>query len=303
MKKTVYKTCDSIINCQENKILLFKKNGLSVMECKKCNHRFAKIDNIENHTEQVYSDYYFFGDQQGYPDYLDNKDILYKAGLRYAKIVAKHTNPGKVLDVGCAAGFILKGFEKSGWSCYGIEPNDRMASYGRNELNLNITTGSLETFQANEKFDLVNLIQVIGHFYDLDKAIKNISDLLTTNGLVLIESWNRKSIYARIMGKGWHEYIPPSVIHWFSDKTLTQIFNFYGFQLIAKGYPLKRINISHALSILKGKSSNSVFKRRFINLLNKTVGKLTLIYPPLDLKWYIFRKRNITIAGHDMGNI
>jgi len=33
----------------------------------------------------------------------------------------------KVLDIGCAAGFILKGFEDSGWICRGIEPNETMA--------------------------------------------------------------------------------------------------------------------------------------------------------------------------------
>ena len=59
--------------------------------------------------------------------------MLYNYGLRYAKIIAKYSKPGKVLDVGCAAGFILRGFKDSGWDVYGIEPNETMAGYS--ELN------------------------------------------------------------------------------------------------------------------------------------------------------------------------
>jgi hypothetical protein len=36
------------------------------------------------------------------------------------------------------------------------EPNSTMAAYGRNNLNLNIAVGSLETFQTDKKFELID---------------------------------------------------------------------------------------------------------------------------------------------------
>jgi 2-polyprenyl-3-methyl-5-hydroxy-6-metoxy-1,4-benzoquinol methylase len=63
------------------------------------------------------------------------------------------------------------------------------------------------------RFDLINMIQVIEHVYDLDKALQNVARLLKEDGLVLVESWNMKSIVARMMGKRWPEYNPPSVVH------------------------------------------------------------------------------------------
>ena len=260
------------------------------MECKKCGHRFSEIGNPDNHLEQVYSNEYFFEGKEGYPNYLEEKDMLYKFGIKYAKIIAKYSKPGKVLDVGCAAGFILKGFENAGWSCHGIEPNDTMASYGRNELNLDIVTGGLETYKTDQKFDLINLIEVIGSFYDLDKAMLNVSQLLKQGGLVLVESWDKESRIARLFGKNWHEYCPPSVTNWFSDETLNRLFNYYGFEIIAKGRPSKQIKGKHAFAILDANSPKFIFKKRILNFLNRTVGKFTLNYPPLDLKWYIFKK-------------
>lgn len=285
------KAYNTILNCEEEKTILFEKNGHQIFECKKCGHRFTEIKDFENHVAQVYSDSYFFEGKTGYPNYLKGEEVLYNYGKKYAKIVSKYTAPGKVLDIGCAAGFILKGFVDSGWEGFGIEPNNTMANYGRKELNLNITTGSIETYESHEKFDLINMIQVIGHFYEINEVMQKLKTNLAENGMVLVESWNMESGYAKLMGKNWHEYSPPSVIRWFSDNTLCHLFEKNGFTLVAKGFPPKKINMSHALSLLEEKSLNFPFKKKFFRLLNSIFGKLNLNYPLRDLKWYLFKQK------------
>lgn len=282
--------CNSYLDCSEEKLLLFRKNGYPILDCQKCLRRFSVIRDSKTHLSKVYSDDYFFDGKDGYPNYLEERDILIDYGNHYARMINKHVKPGKILDVGCAAGFILKGFENSGWEVQGIEPNSTMAKYGINELNLNIETCSLENFKTENKFDLITLIQVIGHFYDVDQSMKNISALVNKDGLVLVESWNMKSLVARILGKYWHEYSPPSVINWFSNRSLTNIFNEYGFELVDQGFPPKRINLKHALSLLEKNSPNIVYKKRLFNFLMNSLGNLVVNYPPVDLKWYIFRK-------------
>jgi SAM-dependent methyltransferase len=166
-----------------------------------------------------------------------------------------------------------------------------MAAYGREKLHLNIKTGSIEAFATTEKFDLVNLIQVIGHVYDPDKALRNVAQLLKRNGLVLVESWNRSSCSARILGKRWHEYSPPSIIHCYSDKTLALLFNYHGFKLIAKGYPVKKISVHHALFFLEGKTSNKMLKKLFGWAKRVSVTRrLAFMNPLFDVKWYVFQK-------------
>ncbi len=285
------KNCISIKDCKEEKVLLFEKNGYPIYECKKCKLRSSKLKDTSNHLANVYSDDYFFAGGAGYPNYLDEKKELYNSGLKYAKIVSKFIKPGKVLDVGCAAGFYLKGFEESGWKCLGIEPNETVASYGRKELNLDIITGDLESLQTEEKFDLINLIEVIGSFHDLNAAMQKVQTLAKQEGLVLVESWDHSSKVARLFGTNWHEYCPPSVINWFTDETLSELFNYYGFDLVTTGRPSKKIKVSHALEIVDKNSPKFIFKEKAFKFLKYTMGKITVPYPPLDLKWYIFKKR------------
>lgn len=284
------KYCESYILCKEERRHVLTKNGYDIKECKKCGYRYTTLDqNIEN-VNTIYSDQYFFNGQSGYTNYLEEKDMLIRAGKNYAKILKKYIEPGKLLDVGSAAGFIIKGLESMGWDCQGIEPNDTMASYGRENLNLKIATGSLEEFQSTSTFDLITLIEVIGSFYDLDKAMKNVSRLLKKDGLVLVESWDRESLVARVLGKYWHEYCPPTVIHWYSDKTLNDLFSYYGFEFVAKGRPSKRINIRHGLEIMETNSPKFLKKIKIYRFLSRLFGKRNIKYPPLDLKWYLYRK-------------
>jgi SAM-dependent methyltransferase len=183
----------------------------------------------------------------------------------------------------------MKGFEDASWKVNGIEPNNTMAAYGRENLNLDIQTGSFENFTTTNKFDLITMIQVIGHFYDIDKALLQIKSLLKKDGLVLVESWNKDSLVAKMMGKNWHEYSPPSVVNWFSDETLADLFSSYGFRLVAKGHPPKKISIKHAISLLQEKSPDFFLIRKFYAGLERLFGKLNINYPPLDVKWYLFK--------------
>lgn len=281
----------NLVLCNHNsKKLHFIKAGFPIYECRECGHSFAVVNDLKDHVSKVYSDSYFFEGKDGYPDYLEEKKILLSAGRRYARKISRLTKPGKMLDVGSAAGFLMYGFHEVGWQCQGIEPNNTMASHGRDHMGLNIMTGSFEQFQSDDKYDLITLIQVLGHFYDLNKAVINISKHLKENGLVLIESWNRRSIFARVLGKNWPEYSPPSVLHYFSETTLVQLMNSIGLQLVSKGYPIKRINLKHAASLLEGKLPDFILKKRIFSFLSRMAGNLPLIYPFLDLKWYVFRK-------------
>jgi 2-polyprenyl-3-methyl-5-hydroxy-6-metoxy-1,4-benzoquinol methylase len=285
------KTCLSLYRCKANRKILFVKNGYAIQECTQCHHRFAFLGKATmDHLLQVYSNAYFFDGKSGYPNYLEERDILVNHGKRYARLLLNYTTPGKILDVGSAAGFILKGFESSGWECYGVEPNESMAAYGLKELGLTIQTGSLESYNNHQKFDLITFIQVIGHFYDLDLAIQNARKLLKPDGLILVESWNRKSAIAKFLGNSWHEYSPPSVIHWFSDDTLKELFRFYRFNLVEQGRPKKQIQVKHALSLLEEKTPGFFKKRQLFNFANRKIGGYKIYYPPIDLKWYLFKK-------------
>lgn len=275
--------------CQNPSDRVFQKDGYWIRECKSCHHRYAEITPSAAHPQQIYPDEYFKGGAAGYPDYLSEAKILSIHGRRCGIMLKKYTTPGILLDIGAAAGFILKGFQESGWRGIGLEPNSSMAEYGRTHLGLQIESGSLEQFSSSQQYDLVSMIQVIAHFYDIRQALQKAADVTRLSGFWLIETWDRESWVARCLGRYWHEYTPPGVLHWFSPAGLNLLVAQFGFSEVARGRPIKCISGAHVKSLLWHTLQNSSLGWSRCGL--KIVpDHLVIPYPTFDLFWMLFQK-------------
>lgn len=270
--------------CSSGSQYAFDAKGFRLEDCTRCGHRFAALKAGEEHVAEIYSDQYFTGGGAGYDDYAAEAEMLRKRGRMYARKIAPYIAGGRMLDVGCAAGYILKGFIDEGWTGTGVEPNDEMARRAREDLLLDIRNGSLEMFAVDDRFDLISIIQVAAHFYDPANAFAKAVDLLTNRGFLLIETWDRSSIMARTLGKAWHEYSPPSVLHWYTKDQLQTYFSALGLDRIAGGRPAKKISGGHVRSLLKYRLGDS-------KLLKLIPAGLELPYPSEDLFWALYQKR------------
>lgn len=261
----------------------FEAKGYRLLDCTRCGHRFADIRADETHVATTYDDEYFTGGGAGYADYTADGDSLRARGRMYADIISRHIQAGKLLDVGAAAGFLLKGFIDEGWRGSGLEPNPAMCEFGRERLGLPMHRGSLESFRTTEKFDLITMIQVAAHFYDPRGAFENAREMLAPDGLLLVETWNRESISAKFFGRAWHEYSPPSVLQWFSSDGLRQFLERCGFEYLDGGRPSKKISGAHAKSLLKYRIGDTP-------LLKLIPDRVKIPYPSEDLFWALFKK-------------
>lgn len=271
--------------CGKNSGRVFETHNYWIRDCAACGHRFTEISADEAHVAEVYDDSYFTGGGAGYSDYAQEAEMLRNRGRMYAKKLAKYSDKtGKMLDVGAAAGYILQGFADENWRGIGLEPNENIARIGREKLNLDIRRGSLESFETDEKFDLISIIQVAAHFYDPRKAFEKAFELLNENGFLLIETWNRDSFSAKIFGKNWHEYSPPSVLQFFSEKGLTKFLEEIGFEKIGGGRPSKKISGAHAKSLLRHKTGDNF-------LLKLIPDGFNFPYPSEDLFWALYQKK------------
>jgi SAM-dependent methyltransferase len=271
-------------------VRLFAHQGYWILGCEVCHHRTTEIAPCENHVERIYDDQYFQGGGAGYSDYLSEARILRTHGQKYGSLLSHYTEPGTLLDVGAAAGFLLKGFTDKGWRGEGIEPNSRMAEYARTHLDLNVMTSTLEQFESERKYDVVSMIQVVPHFVAPQSALRVAALRTRQGGFWLIETWNRESWTARAFGKHWHEYSPPSVLHWFSPGDLRHLAAQFGFREIARGRPSKWIGSEHAKSLLRYRLEGSRLGPLIAGAVSLIPDRLAVPYPAEDLFWALYQK-------------
>lgn len=279
---------------------VFAKDGYPIHECAACGHRCVHLPSRTTHITEVYDDRYFQAKEEvssaGYSDYLTEADLLQAHGWRYAELLQRFMPLGTVLDVGAAAGFILQGLVERGWRGIGLEPNATMADYGRTQLGLTMVTGALEESHIVKSagkgtFDLITMIQVIAHFQDLHRALTHAANLTRDDGFWLIESWDRTSWPARLLGRHWHEYSPPSVLHWFSPAGIAQLTSQLGFVEVARGRPKKRLKGAHAKARLRYNLQGLPLSTLLTLPFALIPDRLTLPYPNFDLFWILVQKK------------
>ena len=241
----------------------------------------------EAHVEAVYSDDYFFGGGDGYPNYLEEQHLLVNRGEYYAKKLKKFTNPGRMLDVGCAAGFLLQGFVNHGWQGVGIDPNQAMVDFGRANLELDLHQGTLESHVADGPYDLISIIQVMAHFHDIPAAFDVLANSTKSGGHLLVETWNQQSLTARMLGKYWHEYCPPSVLNWFTPKRLSNQLAEYGFELVDTGRTAKMLSVKHAFTL----GCNALGMTPSEKITGRIPSGWRVPYPSEDLFWALYEKK------------
>lgn len=272
---------------------LFSRSGYWIYACSRCRHRYATVEQRDDHVTNNYGDEYFFGGGAGFPNYLQDAEILRQHGRRYAAIVEQHRPPGRLLDVGAAAGFLLEGFHQRGWEAVAIEPNATMAQSLRERLGCEVHAQTLETFRSAEHFDLVMMIQVVTHFVDVADALAAAAAVTRPGGFWLIETWNRASSTARVFGRYWHEYSPPTVLHWFTPASLAELVARFGFRVVGGGRASKRISAAHAKSLLRYRLEGTAMER-LLPLVAAVPDRWALPYPGDDLFWTLFQRDGAT---------
>lgn len=287
--------------CGQASQRLFEKYSCWLRGCADCQHRFAEYLASAEHAKDVYDGDYFFGGGDGYADYLIESTPLVKRGEFYGRLVKERIHAelngstngsvGSVLDVGSAAGFLLEGLRCEGWNGRGLDPNSEIVEVANRLWPSPVVCGTLEDYESEDRFDLVTMVQVVAHFHDVRQAFEKAASLTKDRGCWLIETWDSRSLTARLFGRHWHEYSPPSVLHCFSRRSLIALADQCGMEPVADGRRAKMISGSHGKSLLRHMAKDSWLARGASAMATILPDRMLIPYPSEDLFWMLFQKK------------
>lgn len=127
---------------------------------------------------------------------------------RYVQRLMRHSGirSGRLLDIGCGCGHLLRAAQGLGLEAQGIDPSQdavqTACGQGCAALHGNYTA---ESFPENH-FDLVSVIHVIDHVLDPLGLLRNVRRHLRPGGAVLVATHNIASLLARITGDRFLAY-------------------------------------------------------------------------------------------------
>ena len=262
----------------------FSAHDIPVLDCPACRHRYAGWVPTPSHIETVYADAYFHGGGAGYPNYLADANLHRQHGRSYGELLARYQRPGRILDVGAAAGFILQGMSDCGRMGVGLEPNAAMAAFGRDRLGLPIQTGDAGHLglRGAVRRDLIHpslgpLPGPIGGLPPRRRPHETARHLVDRNAELRqpdgpLARWS----LARIQLAERLALVEPAGVEAGAGPL--------GYSLRGTGYPQKWIGLRHTKSLLSHKYPLAA------GLLKRISDGLAVPYPSEDLFWAVYQK-------------
>lgn len=136
---------------------------------------------------------------------------------------------GRLLDVGCACGYLLVAAQRLGFEAQGLEPSLWAAEFARREFGLTVWQGLLKDAPfAPASFEVIVLADTIEHLDDPRAALATLRRWLVPGGYLLLLTPDIGSVVARLAGVHWWGLLDDHYFY-FDRRTLPRLLQLEGF--------------------------------------------------------------------------
>jgi len=152
---------------------------------------------------------------------------------KFLGIIKKYKKKGRILDIGCAAGFFLHIAKQQGFDPYGVDVSENLCDFAEREFKLDVFCGTLsEGNYPSEYFDVVTMFDVLSHLPTPVENLNEVYRVLRDDGLLLIETGNKGELNPKAVEKWGDVWGSPSHLYHFSAETLMKLLEITGFECL-----------------------------------------------------------------------
>ena len=236
-----------------------------VHRCVACGFRQVRPRLTVAEIKTLYpSDYFDSASPVGYTDYAREFQRRLREGYFLARWLGRLQPQGRLLDVGCALGFLLAGLKRSGWRVEGVDASAFAAYYARTRFDVAVTCATLEeTAFPDGAFDVIIQKDLLEHVADPRQHLDETHRLLRPGGwLRLVTPNGEANLRPLVAAAGAPGGRPPVLdqghLSFFSRGHLVRLFDECGFRCRR----MRTIGISRGLTALGRLPGQARFVRR-----------------------------------------
>src|SRR5438093_2137162 len=186
--------------------LRWHKDGHDILRCRSCGTLFRADLPERDSLLEIYGPTYFSDSSgptrgQGYSNYLGEERNHRANAAARLDLLERHLLPGRLLDVGCAAGFFLDEARRWGWQCEGVELAPTMVEHARHGLGLTVHDLAFDEIDLESAaFDAITMWDYLEHSIDPVGDLERAVALLRPGGVLAVSTGDATSLAARVSG-------------------------------------------------------------------------------------------------------
>lgn len=231
----------------DSPLLLTMSGGWPVSRCSVCGLVYLSERPRETSLASMYSNEYYDRAEVGYGGYVSNFKKYGSTFRRLFEARAASLEPfrgsGRLLELGCAHGFLLDHLRSRGYEVTGIEVSPVASGYARDALRLAVHTGSLESaLLPSNTFDIVMMLDVLEHLHRPVQALREVGRILKPGGVLLVQCPWELTHWEEVMetflrGRRTGRMNPdavPAHLYFFGPRTLEAMLSAGGFSVVRR---------------------------------------------------------------------
>lgn len=218
--------------------LLTDHREIDISECSKCQFQFMNPQYSDKYLDKFYSEY--FTDEVNDDSW---KEATFYRHNFYLSLVENHCSKGKILDVGCGNGHLLRAAISRGWRTVGYDVDEKTTQAVSRELGIDVQSGDFFSIDyENEEFDVVSMHQVLEHLKQPNEYLTKINSIIKKDGCLFIGIPNIKSLANRFKSflekRGLRKrnigkyYDSDHHVLYFEPQTLIRLLENHGFKVV-----------------------------------------------------------------------
>lgn len=265
---------------------LYENKKYHIVKCENCGFMFLSPLPRQETLNKIYNgnDYFesYYATPTGIKGYIEGMADYNIYDEKAINLIKKYKKSGRLLDVGCAGGHFLINAKKSGYTVFGVEPNEKMAKYARDTLGFDVACKNLEdvTFDHNY-FDVIHAGDILEHLLELPKSVEIIKGLLADDGILAIEQplmYNNSifNLFLRmnmLVKKSKYSASPPTHLWEFNATTLKKFLRKMGFEIVYYRISESRAKPLTAYEVPSTKNKVAFYIKNFSSFISNHVAK------------------------------
>lgn len=169
--------------------------------------------------------------------YLNTFHSLLPPALRFSKT-------GKLLDVGCSMGFLVKAAQDAGYNAFGIDPNQQDVDEGIARYSVDLSQGYIDSYEG-EDFDVIMCFNTIEHVSRPDLLMREMTKRLSPKGIIVIGTHDIECQNYLDEGVNWKHIKPAEHLYYFSKDSLALLGQKYGMRAFWNAKPIENSIVTY----------------------------------------------------------
>jgi len=214
-------------------------NSVELVRCTACDFTYANL------SDQVIEQANFGFDHSSVATYEEYQTLIDVAWFEsIAKRLTKLVGGGRVLDIGCGNGQLLKQFTSRNWVAEGLDPSPWAREFAQ-EYGYELHSDTLgRAHLPSGYFDAVTSTSTLEHITKPPEHVREIMRIVKPGGVAYFAGIpNYGSLAVKLRASSFDSNMPPEHANYFTRESLTRLFSITGLPEQISGLSIRTYGI------------------------------------------------------------